>query len=277
LHTVCEEARCPNLGECWDDGTATFMLLGDVCTRGCRFCAVTTGNPGGQVDPAEPEQIADAVAAMGLRYVVLTSVDRDDLADQGAGHFAATIRALRQRLPTLLIEALIPDFQGRPDLLARLLEQPPDVLAQNQETVERLTAKVRDRRAGYHQTLELLARAKVLHPELITKSSLMLGLGEQENEVHRAMLDLRAAGVEVLTLGQYLRPTMAHLPVMEHVHPARFDALAERGRRMGFLYVAAGPLVRSSYKAGEYFIANVLAARQQRNHAATPPPSEVMR
>jgi lipoic acid synthetase len=250
------------MGECWGGGTATFMLLGDVCTRGCRFCAVTTGNPGGAVDPAEPRKIAEAVHAMGLRYVVLTSVDRDDLADQGASHFAAAVRAIKSLDQEILVETLVPDFQGREDLLDVLLESSPDVLAQNLETVRRLTKKVRDGRAGYEQTLTVLARAKEKKPGVVTKSSLMLGLGELEAEVDQAMRDLRAHGVEVLTLGQYLRPTLAHLPVMDYVHPSRFDALAERGRRMGFLYVAAGPLVRSSYRAGEYFIEHVLRERR---------------
>jgi lipoic acid synthetase len=262
LHTVCEEARCPNLGECWAGGTATFMLLGDVCTRACRFCAVTTGNPKGVVDTEEPEKVAEAVAAMKLRYVVLTSVDRDDLPDQGALHFAATVRAIKRRDPGILVEGLIPDFQGRMDLLELFLAGQPDVLAQNLETVERLTHDVRDRRAGYWQTLDLLKHAKDHHPELITKSSLMLGLGEHEAEVDQAMLDLRSQGVDVLTLGQYLRPTYKHLPVMEFVTPARFKALEERALRMGFLYVASGPLVRSSYKAGEYFIEHVLRQRR---------------
>ena len=262
LHTVCEEAQCPNLGECWAGGTATFMLLGDVCTRACRFCAVVTGNPQGVVDQDEPEKVAEAVAAMKLRYVVLTSVNRDDLPDQGAGHFAATVRAIKRHRSEILVEGLIPDFQGRADLLDVFLEGAPDVLAQNLETVRRLTHAVRDRRAGYEQTLELLRRAKERRPELITKSSLMLGLGEHEAEVDQAMADLREAQVDVLTLGQYLRPSYKHLPVMEFVTPARFTALEQRGRRMGFAYVASGPLVRSSYKAGEYFIEHVVRQRR---------------
>jgi lipoic acid synthetase len=267
LHTVCEEARCPNVGECWGGGTATFMLLGDVCTRGCRFCAVASGDPGGALDPDEPGKIAGAVRAMGLRYVVLTSVDRDDLPDQGAAHFAATVRAIKDVAPDVLVETLIPDFQGREDLLEILLASAPDVLAQNLETVRRLTRTVRDGRAGYEQTLTLLARTKAKRPQVVTKSSLMLGLGEREAEIDQALHDLRSHGVEVLTLGQYLRPTLQHVPVMEYVHPARFDALAERGRQLGFLYVAAGPLVRSSYRAGEYFIEHVLRERRARERA----------
>lgn len=258
LHTVCEEAHCPNIAECWGGGTATLMLLGDTCTRGCRFCAVKTGNPRGEVDPFEPVKVAEAVTRMALTYVVLTSVDRDDLSDGGAGHFAATIRAIKARDPGVLVEALVPDFQGDPEAIRTVVEAGPEVFAQNLETVERLTHPIRDRRAGYHQTLRVLERAKALQPDIFTKSSLMLGLGEETEEVLQAMRDLRAAGVEVLTLGQYLRPSRRHAEVARFVPPQEFDALRETGEAMGFRYVAAGPLVRSSYRAGEYAVERLL-------------------
>ena len=261
LHTVCEEARCPNIGECWQGGTATFMLLGDTCTRACGFCAVKTGNPRGAIDDAEPVEVADAIAAMDLRYVVLTTVDRDDLEDGGAAHFAATIRAIRERDARVRVEVLAGDFQGRERSLATLAAGDPDVFAHNVETVERLTPKVRDRRAGYRQSLDVLARMKQLLPERFTKSSLMVGLGETDDELRRAMKDLRDHGVDLLTIGQYLRPTPRHLPVEEFVEPERFDRLKEIGLSLGFLYVASGPLVRSSYRAAEHFIEEVLAAR----------------
>lgn len=258
LHTVCEEARCPNVGECWGGGTATIMLLGDVCTRGCRFCAVKTGNPRGQVDSLEPVRVAEAISRLGLSYVVLTSVDRDDLPDGGAAHFAATIRAIKARDPDITVEALVPDFQGDVDAVRTVVRAGPEVFAQNLETVERLTHPIRDRRAGYHQTLLVLRKAKEIRPDIFTKSSLMLGLGETEEEVLQAMKDLRLAGVDILTLGQYLRPTERHVEVARYIPPEEFDYYRERGEKMGFLYVAAGPLVRSSYRAGEYFMEKVL-------------------
>ncbi len=257
LHTVCEEARCPNLAECWEGGTATVMLLGDVCTRGCRFCAVKTGNPQGRVDPFEPVHVAEAVSGMGLSYVVLTSVDRDDLPDGGAGHFASTMLAIKARNPHITVEALIPDFQGDSEALRVVVDARPEVLGQNLETVERLTHPIRDRRSGYHQTLMLLRKAKELRNDLITKSSLMLGLGEEEEEVLRAMKDLREAGVDIVTLGQYLRPTKRQVEVDRYVSPEEFDSYRERGEEMGFLSVVAGPLVRSSYRAGECFVEKV--------------------
>lgn len=265
LHTVCEEARCPNMAECWDGGTATFMVLGDVCTRGCRFCAVRTHSRGRPVDADEPDKVAQAVVAMGLRYAVLTMVDRDDLADGGAGHVADTVAAIKRLDADILVEALTGDFGGRRDQIRRVLQAHPDVFAHNLETVSRLTAGVRDPRCGYRQSLEVLAMAKDLEPALITKSSLMMGLGESDREVEQAMDDLRRHGVDVLTLGQYLRPTLKHLPVREHVTPGRFKALEQRALRKGFLYVAAGPLVRSSYKAAEYYLEGVL----RRRHKAT--------
>ncbi|MFQ6012961.1 MAG: lipoyl synthase [Thermoplasmata archaeon] len=258
LHTVCEEAHCPNLGECWGGGTATLMLMGDTCTRGCRFCAVKTGNPRGVLDPFEPVKVADTVARTGWRYVVLTSVDRDDLPDGGASHFAATIRAIKARDPDILVEALVPDFQGDAGAVRTVVQAGPDVFAQNQETVERLTHPVRDMRAGYEQTLHVLRTAKEIRPALFTKSSLMLGLGEREEEVLRAMRDLRAMGVDVLTLGQYLRPSTRHVEMARYVPPEEFDYYRGKGQEMGFLYVASGPLVRSSYRAGEFFLEGVL-------------------
>jgi len=261
LHTVCEEARCPNVEECWSGGTATLMLLGDTCTRGCRFCAVKTARRPSAPDPDEPAKAAESVRLMELDYVVLTSVDRDDLPDGGAAHFAAAVRAVRTASPHTLVEVLIPDFQGDPSALAVLLASRPDVVAQNLETVERLTHPVRDPRAGYRQTLDLLARVKRMAPGTFTKSSLMLGLGEQEDEVRAALRDLRAAGAEFVTLGQYLRPTPEHLPVQRYVTPAEFEAWRVEAEGMGFLVAASGPLVRSSYRAGEFAIRAVLQRR----------------
>jgi lipoic acid synthetase len=260
LHTVCEEARCPNMGECWASGTATFMVLGDTCTRGCRFCAVKTHAHPEPADASEPHKVAEACAAMGLRYVVLTMVDRDDMPDGGASHVAATITAIKQRDPQMLVEALVGDFQGNADQIAMVLAAGPDVFAHNVETVLRLTPRVRDHRCSYVRSLQVLQKAKELRPGIVTKSSIMLGLGENEREVDQAMDDLREHGVDVLTLGQYLRPTIQHLPVKEHVTPQRFKALEQRGLHKGFRYVASGPLVRSSYKAAEFFIAGMLKA-----------------
>lgn len=262
LHTVCEEARCPNVAECWGGGTATIMLLGDTCTRGCRFCNVKTGNPGGVVDAAEPGRVAEGVAAMGLRYIVLTTVDRDDLADGGAAHIGETIDAIKRLDPSLLVEALVGDFRGDATSIATVLAARPDVYAHNVETVERLTPRVRDRRMTYAQSLGTLVDAKRLAPGVVTKSSIMLGLGERDGEVEATMRDLLDAGVEVLTLGQYLRPSSWHLPVERWVPPAEFDAWKSKGESMGFAYVASGPLVRSSYKAGEYFLSNLLRERR---------------
>jgi lipoic acid synthetase len=244
------------------------MVLGDTCTRGCRFCAVKTHAQGRPVDPGEPDQVAEAAIAMGLRYVVLTMVDRDDLADGGAGHVAATVQAIKRRDPGVLVEALTGDFRGDHALLRRLLQATPDVFAHNVETVARLTPRVRDRRCSYQTSLDVLRQAKLQHPDLVTKSSLMLGLGESDREVEQAMDDLRAAGVDVVTFGQYLRPTLLHLPVREHVSPSRFKALAQRARRKGFLYVASGPLVRSSYKAAEFYIEGMLRQRSAGEEAA---------
>ncbi len=259
LHTVCEEARCPNLAECWQSGTATLMILGDVCTRGCRFCAVRTARAGTPVDDDEPRRVAEALARMDLRYVVLTSVDRDDLADGGAGIFAGTIQETRRRCPDLLIEALIPDFRGDVRALRKVVDAAPHVIGQNIETVERLTRPVRDARCGYGQTLDVLANVKTLNPRIHTKSAILLGLGETAAEVAATMRDLRARSVDILTLGQYLQPTPKHLPVAEFLHPDRFREYEEQGRKLGFRYVAAGPMVRSSYRAAEFFVEKMCA------------------
>jgi lipoic acid synthetase len=273
LHTVCEEARCPNVGECWREGTATVMLLGDVCTRGCRFCAVSTGDPRGAVDVREPEHVARAIARMALQYVVMTMVNRDDLLDGGAEHVARTVRRLRRLRPDLLVETLVGDFQGHLSSVDALEDQgPPDVFAHNVETVRRLTRTVRDVRSSYDQTLSVLAHAKKRARELgpdsglalgkqLTKSSIMVGLGETDDEVVETMRDLREAGVDVVTLGQYLRPSPKHHPVMRYVPPDTFAAWEREALAMGFLFAASGPLVRSSYKAAEVFVRSLLGAR----------------
>ena len=264
LATVCQEANCPNIAECWGGGTATLMLMGDVCTRGCRFCNVKTGNPKGRLDPDEPVKAAHAISQMGLEYVVLTSVDRDDLPDEGAGHFAKTIRELKKRAPKLLVEVLTPDFKGRMECLRTVLSARPDVFAHNIETVERLTPKVRDPRAGYKQSLTVLESAKKESPHVYTKSSLMLGLGEQEHEVKTVLKHLRSAACDVVTFGQYLRPQKRHLPVAEYVTPQKFEEWKTLALDMGFLYCASGPLVRSSYRAGEFFIKGLLQKKSQK-------------
>lgn len=253
LSTVCEEAKCPNISECWSHGTATIMLLGSVCTRACRFCAVDTGNPNGWLDKEEPQKTADTVKAMQLQYVVLTSVDRDDLPDGGAKHYADTIRCIKALSPSTKVEALTSDFQGDTNSVQIVLDSGVDVFAQNIETVKRLTYPVRDPRASYEQTLDVLAYAKRSRPDMITKTSLMLGLGETEEEVLAAMDDLRAIQVDVLTLGQYMQPTRHHLSVQRYVTPEEFKALREQGLKKGFLEVASGPLVRSSYRADRIF------------------------
>jgi lipoyl synthase len=258
LHTVCEEARCPNVGECWAEGTATIMLLGDVCTRGCRFCAVTTGDPRGAVDGREPEHVARAIARLGLQYVVLTMVDRDDLLDGGAGHVARTVRRLRDLRPDILVETLLGDFGGHMDYVDATADAEPDVWAHNIEVVRRLQRTIRDVRCGYERSLAVLARVKERSPARLTKSSVMVGIGETDDEVLETLRDLRTAGVDVATVGQYLRPTPKHAPVARYVPPETFARFAEEGLRMGFAYVASGPLVRSSYKAAEHFIRGVL-------------------
>jgi lipoic acid synthetase len=249
LATVCEEAKCPNIGECWNAGTATIMLMGAVCTRACRFCSVDTGNPRGWLDAQEPANAARTVQLMKLKYVVLTSVNRDDLADGGAAHYAACVRAIRAANPDTAVEALTPDFQGVLADVETVVDSGLQVFAQNLETVRRLTHPVRDPRAGYEQTLRVLAHAKRHRPQVLTKTSLMLGLGETFEEIIEAMEDLRAAGVDLLTLGQYLRPTPHHLPVERFVSPAEFDRLRQEALQRGFMECVAGPFVRSSYRA----------------------------
>jgi lipoic acid synthetase len=251
LHTVCEEASCPNIGECWGSGTATVMLMGDVCTRGCRFCDVSSGIPA-PLDPLEPRHLAEAVGRLSLDYLVVTSVNRDELPDGGAAHFAQAIVELRRAAPRTLVEVLTPDFQGDEAALDLIIDAAPAVAAHNLETVERLTKVVRDRRAAYRQSLAVLAYYK--RGGMRTKSSLMLGLGEKRAEVVEAMRDLRSVGCDILTLGQYLRPSEKHLPVVEYVAPETFLDLEQEGLALGFRFVAAGPLVRSSYKAGEFFV-----------------------
>ena len=249
LATVCEESHCPNIGECWNNGTATIMLMGAVCTRACKFCAVDTGNPGGWLDANEPANAAESVRLMNLRYIVLTSVDRDDLADGGAAHYAACVRAIKAVNPNTAVEALTPDFSGSESAVETVVNSGLEVFAQNLETVERLTHEVRDPRAGYKQTLKVLEHAKHCRPDVLTKSSLMVGLGEEDTEIEQSMDDLRAHSVDILTLGQYLRPTLNHLPVSRWVHPDEFDRYREWGLARGFMEVASGPLVRSSYRA----------------------------
>lgn len=249
LSTVCEEAMCPNIGECWNHGTATIMVLGAVCTRACSFCAVDTGNPKGWLDTEEPVNTARAVRLMNLSYVVITSVDRDDLPDGGAAHYAQCVREIKAMNPDTSVEALTPDFNGVPADVETVVGSGLDVFAQNVETVRRLTHPVRDPRAGYEQTLDVLRHAKTVRPDVLTKTSLMLGLGETDDEIVTAMDDLRAARVDILTLGQYLRPTVNHYPIARYVSPDEFDAYRKLGLEKGFIEVVAGPLVRSSYRA----------------------------
>lgn len=251
LSTVCEESMCPNIGECWNHGTATIMVMGSVCTRACRFCAVDTGNPRGWLDAQEPENTAKAVQLMKLSYVVITSVDRDDLPDGGAGHYAACVRAIKRLNPQTAVEALTPDFNGVPGDVETVLDSGLEVFAQNVETVRRLTHPVRDRRAGYEQTLGVLQHAKKYRSEILTKTSLMLGLGERDHEIMEAMDDLRRINVDILTLGQYLRPTPNHLAIERYVTPDEFAHYRQEGLEKGFLEVVAGPLVRSSYRADQ--------------------------
>ena len=249
LATVCEEAKCPNMSECWSSGTATIMLMGDVCTRACRFCAVNTGNPRGWLDPEEPVKTARSVDLMGLRYVVLTSVNRDDLDDGGAGHYAACVRAVKERNPDTAVEALTPDFLGVLSDVETVVDAGIEVFAQNIETVRRLTHPVRDPRAGYQQTLDVLAHAKAYRPDVLTKTSLMLGLGETEAEILECMDELLAAGVDILTFGQYLQPTAHHYPIERYVSPEEFEQYRQWGLEKGFLEVVSGVFVRSSYRA----------------------------
>ncbi len=249
LATVCEEAKCPNMSECWSAGTATIMLMGDVCTRACRFCAVNTGNPNGWLDSREPDNTARSVALMGLKYVVLTSVNRDDIPDGGAGHYAACVKAVKTRNPETAVEALTPDFLGVLADVETVLDSGIEVFAQNVETVRRLTHPVRDPRASYDQTLTVLAHAKQYRPAVLTKTSLMLGLGESEDEILACMDDLRDAQVDILTFGQYLQPTANHYPIQRYVSPDEFERYRQWGLEKGFLEVVSGVFVRSSYRA----------------------------
>jgi len=261
VHTVCEEARCPNAAECWGGGTATFMILGDTCTRGCRFCAVTTGRPSGPPTPDEPERVAEAAAALELRYVVITSVDRDDLPDGGAAHFAATVAAVRRRLGGAIVELLVPDFGGDGAALEIVAGSGAQVIGHNLETVRELTAAVRDRRCGHELSLRVLGSLRA-RPELVVKSSLLLGLGETDDQARACLRELREVGVDWVTLGQYLRPTRRHLAVQRYVSPETFAELAREARAMGFPLVTAGPLVRSSYRAAEEGAGELVARRR---------------
>ncbi len=263
LATVCQEARCPNIAECWGGGTATFMLMGEVCTRGCKFCAVKTGNPRGAIDNEEPEKVGYAISKMGLDYVVLTSVDRDDLPDEGSSHFARTVETIKRLSPELIVEVLTPDFKGNESYVAKIVDAAPDVFAHNVETVERLQKAVRDPRAGYAQSLRVLEFVKERDPSRYTKTSLMLGLGETHAEIRQTLRDLRAIECDVVTFGQYLQPTHRHLKVQEFVSPEQFEAWQKEAEDMGFLYVASGPLVRSSYRAGEFFMKGVIEKRRK--------------
>ena len=259
LATVCEEAQCPNIGECWSSGTATFMVMGEICTRGCRFCAVTTRRKGTLLDQEEPENVAQAIHEMGLDYVVITSVDRDEIEDQGAEHFASCIKAVREKNPNTMVEVLIPDFSGNIDWLKKVVDAKPDVLAHNVECIKRLTPTVRDPRANYQQSLDVLKNVKKLDPSMHTKSSIMVGIGETEEEVLQTMKDLRNVQVDFLTIGQYLQPNQKLLKVTDFIRPEVFKMYEKKGvEELGFIYVASGPLVRSSYKAGEFFIKNYL-------------------
>ena len=261
LHTVCTEAHCPNIAECWGSGTATFMVLGELCTRGCRFCAVSKSARGGAVDPLEPVKLANVVKKWGLSYIVLTSVCRDDLPDQGSQHFADCVREIKRLNPNTLVEVLIPDFRGDVECLRRVVEAKPDVVGHNIETVEGLSERVRDRRAGYVQSLEVLESVKRIDPKRYTKSALMLGMGETEEEVLKTLADLRRAGVDFVAIGQYLRPSERHAELKEYVHPDRFEHFRKRALEMGFKYAAAGPFVRSSYRAGEHFISAMVKSQ----------------
>lgn len=258
LVTVCEEAHCPNIPECWNGGTATFMILGDTCTRGCRFCNVQKARNPLPPNPWEPEMLSMAVSELKLDYIVITSVDRDDLEDQGSGHFAECIRVIKKQNPKVLIEVLIPDFRGDIDCLKKVVDAKPEVIAHNVETVRRLQGKVRDRRASYDQSLNVLENVKNLNPKIFTKSSIIVGFGETEEEVIETMIDLRVKEVDFLTIGQYLRPSSKQIEVTEYVHPDKFEFYKKKGQEIGFKYVASGPFVRTSYRAGEFFIKSIV-------------------
>lgn len=264
LTTVCAEAHCPNIAECWSGGTATFMLMGETCTRACRFCYVKSGNPRGLLDKTEPRRLVEAAMIMKLEYVVLTCVTRDDLPDGGAGHFAACIKALKEAHPRLLIEVLISDLNGNLEALKTIVDAKPEVIAHNLETVERLQGDVRDPRANYKKSMKILEEAKRMDPTGYTKSAIMVGLGEREEEVVQYMKDLRAINVDVVTFGQYLRPSEFHIPIHEYVTPEQFKKYEVLAKELGFLYCASGAFVRSSYKAGELFMKNVLLKERKK-------------
>lgn len=266
VHTVCEEARCPNAAECWGGGTATFMILGDVCTRGCRFCAVTSGHPASPPAADEPEKIAEAALTLGLRYVVITSVDRDDLCDGGANHFCLTVSAVRRRIPGVIVEILTPDFRGDTDTLALVAHSGAQVIGHNVETTRELTPSIRDRRCNYDLSLQVLKNLHALNPQLITKSSILLGLGETSDSVLQCLRDLRENGVDWVTLGQYLQPTRKHVPVQQYVEPDQFQWFEQQAREMGFPLVTSGPLVRSSYRAAEEYAEVLIKQRQGVGH-----------
>jgi len=249
LSTICQEARCPNIGECWNKKSATIMIMGKVCTRACRFCAVATGNQGDELDSDEPEHVAQVIAALGLKYVVITSVDRDDVIDLGSKHYAETISHVKQTSPATKVEALIPDFNGAADCLARIVDAQPYVIGHNVETVRRLTPYIRDRRCGYERSLEVLAKCKALDSNIFTKSGFMVGLGETEDEIFLTLKDLKKVEVDIVTIGQYLQPTKKHLPVKDYVKPEQFANFRKYGLDLGFKAVFSGPLVRSSYRA----------------------------
>lgn len=260
LHTVCQEARCPNIGECWGEtSTATIMIMGDTCTRGCRFCSVKTAKKPPPLDPNEPKNVAKAISLWGLDYVVLTSVDRDDLPDGGAKHFSSTVRHLKEFKPTIMVECLTGDFGGQLEMVSIMANSGLDVFAHNVETIEKFTPFVRDMRAGYRQSLKVLEHAKhASRSNILTKSSIMLGFGESDADIKQTLKDLRSAGVDCVTLGQYMQPTKRHLRVKEYVTPEKFDEWRNYGDKLGFLYTASGPLVRSSYKAGEFLLKKIL-------------------
>jgi len=254
LVTVCQEAHCPNMAECWSGGTATFMVMGDTCTRACKFCNVKTAYPAKQLDTDEPEKIAETVSKWGLKYIVITSVDRDDLKDQGSEHFGECVRVIKEKNPNVKVEVLIPDFKGSVDCLKTVVDQNPDVIGHNIETVESLQREIRDPRANYKQSLGVLENVKKLNPKIYTKSSIMLGFGEKDNEVLSALKDLRERDVDIVTFGQYLRPSDKHIEIKEYVSPDKFKYFKKKAESMGFLYVASAPFVRSSYRAGELFL-----------------------
>ncbi len=265
LATVCQEAQCPNISECWKGGTATIMIMGDTCTRGCRFCDVKTAKNPEPLDPDEPRKVSYAVSQMGLEYLVITSVDRDDVEDEGSAHFAETVELLKFMDPNLIVEILTPDFKGKKDCIDKIIKAKPHVFAHNIETVKELTPMVRDPRATYEQSLEVLRYVKEQDPEIYTKTSIMLGLSETDEQITTALKDLRDVGCDVVTFGQYMQPRKRHLKVHEYVTPEKFEFWQEFAESMGFLYVASGPLVRSSYKAGEYFMKGVIDKKRQTN------------